>query len=184
MKISDFNIGFDTDIIITIKVPLTERESLTDLFEEASNIDKYADYTLSLEKVKGKRSQNANSYMWVLCDKIARVIRTTKEEVYRRAVREVGVFNDVAVQDGEPCETLLRTWSKNGIGWFGEAFSSTLTDKDGNPMKRVRLYMGSHEYKPKDMSRLIDWVVDEARRLDLSTLTPRQIEELKAQWKG
>ena len=97
MRISDLNIGFDTDIIITIKVPLTERESLTDLLEEASRLDKEQEYTLIFEKTKKSRSQNANSYLWVLCDKIARVVRTTKEEVYRKAIREVGVFNDVAV---------------------------------------------------------------------------------------
>lgn len=184
MKISEVNVGFDKDIIITIKVPLMERESLTDLFEAVNTFDKNTDYTLSLEKTKKPRSMDANSYMWVLCDKIAKAINTTKEEVYRRAIREAGVFNDVAVQEGEPYETLMRAWKKNGIGWFGEAFSSKLTDKDGNPMKRVRLYMGSHEYKQKELSRVIDWVVDECKRLNLQTLPPNKIKELEAQWKG
>lgn len=184
MKISGVNVGFDTDIIITIKVPLIERESLTGLFEEINNFQDYADYTLTLEKTKRPRSLDANSYMWALCDKIAQAVRnTTKEEVYRRAIREVGVFSDVAVQE-EAYEELVKTWNKNGIGYFSEVFDSMLTDKDGNPMKRVRLYHGSHNYNQKQLSRVIDWVVDECKRLDIQVLTERKIKEMEASWKN
>lgn len=183
MKISDFNIGFDTDIIITIKVPLIEKESLTDLFGELERFDKTADYTLTLGKTKKPRSVDANSYMWVLCDKIAKVIRTTKEEVYRTAIRSVGVFSDVGVQE-EAVEELIKTWRKNGIGYFAEEFNSSLVDNQGNPMKRVRLYHGSHTYTQKQLSRCIDYIVEECKRLDLQTLTPKQIKEMEAQWNG
>lgn len=182
MKISEVNVGFNKDIVFTIKVPLIERESLTDIFHAVETFNNGFDYTFILEKTKKTRSMDANAYMWVLCDKIAHVLNSTKEEVYRRAIKAVGVFTDVAVQDGEPCDQLIRTWGGNGIGYFAEMFDSTLFDIEGNPMKRVRLYKGSHTYEQPQLSRVIDWLVGEAKGLDLQVLTENKIREMEAQW--
>lgn len=50
--------------------------------------------TLTVEvKVKRTtRSNNANSYCWALCTEIAKVIRSSKEEVYRQAIKSIGAF--------------------------------------------------------------------------------------------
>ena len=139
---------------------------------------------LILRPIRKRRSKDANAYMWVLADKIADAINSTKENVYRRAIKEVGVFNDVAVQRGEALGDLIATWNGNGIGWFCEVFDSGLADNKGQKMKRVRLYKGSHLYDTKEMSRLIDYIVEEARDLDIETDTPDQIARMKASWKG
>lgn len=177
-------VGFDEGITITLRLPITAREEIRPILDVIENFSPEEDYVLSLSKAKKPRSMNANSYMWVLCDKIADVTRTTKEEVYRKAIREVGVFNDVAVQEGEACQMLVKSWGGNGIGYFAEVFNSLLHDKEGRPMKRVRLYEGSHKYNSKEMSRCIDYIIDEAKNLGIETMTPNQIEELKNTWKG
>lgn len=137
---------------------------------------------IKIEPIRKRRSVDANNYMWVLCDKIAKVIRSTKEEVYRRAIREVGVFSDVAVQRGEPLRNLITSWNGQGIGYFVEVFDSSLSDNKGEPMSRVRMYLGSHKYDTKCMSRLIDYIVEEAKELGIQTETPEQIARMKSLW--
>lgn len=123
--------------------------------------------------VKQKRSNDANSYMWILCDKIADAINSTKEEVYREAIAQVGIFRDVAIRE-EAVNDLVDLWSNRGIGWFADIFDSKL---DG--CKRVRLYSGSHTYNTKEMSRLIDYIVQQAKELDIETLTPAELSQMK-----
>lgn len=123
--------------------------------------------------LRQKRSLDANAYMWVLCDKIADAINATKEDVYRDAIKQVGVFKDVAiVEDGT--ESFIELWTGRGIGNFAETFDSKL---DG--CKRLRLYFGSHNYNTKEMSRLIDYIVEEAKELGIETLPPDEIQRMR-----
>lgn len=177
-------IGFSSGITITFSFPVSEREELNPLIEIIESFDPEKEYELTFQKTRKKRSLDANAYMWVLCDKIAKKIKSTKEDVYRKAIREVGVFSDVAIQEGEPCEQLIRTWDTWGIGYFCEPFSSSLTDKNGNPMKRVRLYKGSHDYSGEELAPVIDFIVDEARALNIEVLSDKKIKELEASWKN
>lgn len=131
---------------------------------------------VKFEVVRPKRSLDANAYMWVLCDKIADAVHITKEEVYRKAIRQVGVWHDGAfVQRDVP--QIIRMWSSNGIGWFVDVFDSRL-----GGCRKLRLYHGSSLYDSKQMSRLIDYVVDEAKELGIDTATPDEIARLTAAW--
>lgn len=131
-------------------------------------------YVMSVKKPKTK-SLNANNYMWQLCDKIAKKIRATKEEIYKEAVKHVGVWNDYSMIP-EAVEPLLNGWEKNGIGWFGEVLYQ------GSDQSIVRLYTGSSVYNKEEMQALIDYIVDEAENLKITTLTPAEIERLKQLW--
>lgn len=116
-----------------------------------------------------QRSQDANAYMWVLCDKIAKAIRSTKEDVYRKAIREVGQFETVPIKD-EAVDTYINRWSKNGLGWFAEK-------QEGSKIpgySRVVTYFGSSCYNRAEMVRLIDNIADECRELGIETITPEE----------
>ena len=164
---------------------LAEISFQTNDFNAVNNLLKIADKNpleAKIQPLKSKRSTDANSYMWVLCDKIADAIHATKEEVYRKAIREVGVFNDVAITK-HALPYLIETWTSRGVGWLVDTFDSKL---DG--CKRVRLYTGSHQYDTKQMSRLIDYIVEEAKELGIETLTPNElnriVEEYDASYQG
>lgn len=130
-------------------------------------------YVLSLKKPK--KSLNANAYMWVLADKIASKIRATKEDVYIKAVREVGAWIDITVKTDEIAE-VTTAWKSHGIGWFSE------TMLEGNVYSDIRLYQGSSVYTQEQMARLVDYIVDEAKNLGIETMTPQELERLKAIW--
>ena len=53
------------------------------------------EYDLTVKKYREKRSLNANSYMWVLLDKLAAKLNTGREELYKRYIRDVGIFFDI-----------------------------------------------------------------------------------------
>ena len=100
----------------------------------------------------------ANSYLWVLCDKVAKKINSTKEEVYQNAVKSVGVYEDIAVVS-MGADKFVRNWEDKGIGWFADNFGESKV-KGAN---RIRVYYGSSVYDQQEMSRLVDYVVEEAK---------------------
>ena len=148
---------------------------LTDDLETVNKlyqIDPKKPLNAKIEPCTYKRSLNANSYMWVLCDEIAKTIHSTKEDVYRKAIREVGVWQDVACTlAGLP--TLVDIWTSRGLGWLVDTFDSKLEG-----CKRVRLYTGSHNYDTKQMARLIDYIVGEAKELGIETMTPDELAQM------
>ena len=138
-------------------------------------LDKDKQY--EIKEHKRKRSLDANSYCWVLCKKIADVLRITKEEVYRKAINEVGKFEILPIKD-EAVRTFINAWSSKGIGWICEVLNKSKLDGYTN----VIAYYGSSIYDTKEMSILIDNIVQEAKQLDIETMTPDEIENLKSLW--
>lgn len=126
-------------------------------------------------KPRKKRSLDANAYCWVLCDKIAEKLRNTKEEVYRSAIRAVGVFTDVTVES-EAVKSLIDGWNHNGTGWFAEMVDNVAQ------MRTVRLYYGSSTYDTKQMARLIDELIVYCQDFGIEYLPPDELERMKQLW--
>lgn len=156
-----------------------EGQVLLDLMDKKSIHELNKDfngYTCTLKKKKEK-SLNANAYMWVLCDKIAKKIHATKIDVYKKAIRDIGIFFDVTVE-AEREEEFTRCWESNGIGWFCEGILAT------SQATQMRCYKGSSVYDGSEMSRLIEYVVEEAKGLGIETLTPLEIARLNSLWES
>ena len=49
-------------------------------------------------------------------------------------------------------------------------------------MVKMAVMRGSHTYDTAEMSRLIDATVEEAKELKIETMTPDQLERMKAAW--
>lgn len=130
-----------------------------------------------IQPVKHHRSMDANAYMWVLCDKIAKAIHTAKEEIYRLAVKEVGAFDDIAI-DARALPIFREKWAEKGLGWFTDVFVPPV-----DHVSRVRCYYGSSTYDSEQMARLVDYVVEEAKGLEIETLTPDELSRIEAAWR-
>ena len=124
---------------------------------------------IKIDKKRKKRSLNANSYMWVLCDKIARKIRSDRETIYQLMLRRYGTFTDVMVRDEASADFEKIT------KYFEELYR-----QDG--WTAIRVYHGSHDYNSKEMSDLINGVVSEAQYLGIETMTPYEIARLSVLW--
>lgn len=137
------------------------------------------DVRVEIKKWSDKRSNDANSYMWVLLDKLADVLETTKEELYRLYITRVGIFKDYYLTEDE-AKSFKVAWSRLGQGWIAEQVDFT---PDGERYL-VRAYYGSSQYNTKQMSRLINEIVIECKKQGIETMTPAELSALLDRWES
>lgn len=130
-----------------------------------------------IKRVRKKRSLEANSYMWALCSEIADALGCTKEEVYRRNIRDGGEYTPLEIKD-HAVEEFSQIWAMRGTGWFCDVVDDSKTPG----YKLVFAYYGSSVYNSKQMSQLIDRVKADAEAIGLVTLPPAQIAALVEEW--
>lgn len=155
-------------------------------------LELYGEHGEALESLRGnpidatfkahrrQRSINANALCWELCSQIGKALSSPvpKEDVYRAAIRAVGEFSYLTVRE-DALEAFQEIWSAKGIGWFTEL-------ADESPMRNhveVMAYHGSSTYDTKQMSTLIDYLIDEAQQMELPIAYDlREIERIKEAW--
>ena len=125
---------------------------------------------------KKKRSLNANAYCWVLIGKIADVIGATKEEVYKDYITLKGIYRVITI-DKKAASTFIKVWEERGLGWICET-----SEAKNDSFIDVIAYYGTSSYNTQQMALFIDYVVHEAKALNIETLTPNEIQSLKDAW--
>lgn len=138
---------------------------------------KEKDVDITVKRYYKKRSLDANAYAWVLIDKIAEALNISKTEVYRKTLREIGGVSTKVCVPTEAVEQLKESWEANGLGWQVDTMPSKLKG-----CTTVILHYGSSTYDTKQMSALIDALVEEAQALGIETLPPDELERLKSLW--
>lgn len=139
---------------------------------------------VEIKQYRPKRSLDANAYAWVVMDKIAEELSTdeqtvSKVDVYRDMIRNnAGAFEVLPMPD-KAVNRFVETWQANGLGWQCDTVESAV---DG--YTNVVAYYGSSAYDTKEMSRLIDAIVAEAKGLGIETLPPAELERMKKEWKA
>lgn len=124
-----------------------------------------------------KRSLDANAYYWQLLTKVADALNRTNTAMHNLMLSEHG---EVEVMDGKVLTVILL----DSIDWQEVSqlhLKPTTATKvlDNGKLYRVYYVMrGSHTYDSKEMSRLIDGLVQEAKQLGIETMTPAEIERL------
>ena len=165
------------DEAITFKPKQFNYSVLPRLLDTVKELDEDKEYTIKLDKVRKKRSLNANGYMWELCEQIAKKVGITKEDVYRQAIKDVGVFQTVEINEKAE-NTLKHSWGLHGIGWIAETVDNAKTDG----FKVINLYYGSSTYNTKQMSRLIDYIVQDAKSVGIEVISDSERALLLEEW--
>lgn len=147
-----------------------------DIVEQLKNENKL---NIEMKKWYKKRSLDANSYCWVICDLIAKELSkesiTTKEEIYKDAILQVGTFEPFIVQE-KTFENFKRIWEKQGLGFLVQEVSRK--DK----CVKANCYYGSSTYNSKEMSLLIEILVQLAKSLNIETKSKAEIDSLLKEW--
>lgn len=149
----------------------------TDLSAEYLDEIKDKELKVQISVWRQDRSLNANNYCWKLLDEIAQRTRSTKEEVYQEIISKVGVFEILPIRN-EAVDNFVEKWQSRGLGWV----CNIMRDSKIKGYTNVIAYYGSSVYNTKEMSRLIDEVVQEAQALGVQTKTPQELAELKNLW--
>lgn len=134
-------------------------------------LDKDTIYDVKINKHREKRSLNANAYLWKLVTEIGNVLNKSKEEVYLQMLIDYGQSEMVSI--------LSEIDVKGYFKYYKLAGTSILNGKEFNHYK---IYKGSSEYDTKEMSILLNGVVQEAKNLGIKTKDDIELERLLEEW--
>ena len=130
-------------------------------------------YIVNLKRFFNKRSLDSNAYAWKLINEIANELRDDKDEVYLDMLKKYGqseLFS--ALKEIDPA----------GYFKYYEEFGSGVVN--GKDFTHWKVFKGSSEFDSREMSILISGIVNEAKELDIETLTPMELERLNSSWQA
>lgn len=173
-RLIDLSFGIDRKPRATFQI-----EASPDGLAELSD----KDIRLTARIWREKRSLDANAYFHVLIQKIAQSANIGLTEAKNLMIADYGQY--------ETTETgIMMVILRDDVEWMKlEALhvkpTSAVKVLDDGKLYRVYMVMrGSHTYDTAEMSRLIDGTVYEAKALGIETLTPDEMERMKAAWKA
>ena len=135
-------------------------------------------YDLAIKEHRKKRSLDANAYAWVLIGKLAAEMHLTPLEVYRQAIRGVGGNCTIMCVQEKDVQQFRKCWESNGLGWPCD----DLGPSQVVGCRNLAAYHGSSTYDTRQMSRLIDNLVQDCKALDIETLPPEKLSLLLEGW--
>jgi len=137
-------------------------------------------YIVKIEPYKKKRSNDANAYYWTLAGKLSAKLGIPNTEIYRQHIKDIGDNYEILPIRNDAVEKFTQAWGKNGIGWITNIIGKSKLKGYTN----IMAYYGSSTYDSKQMSRLIDLMVEDCKEQGIETLTPAEIERMKGEWKS
>ena len=162
-ELGQYEITFTTtDKAAVLKLKTQDRQKVLDL---------------SVKEHREKRSLDANAYFHVLVGEIARETRSSADEVKIDLVLNYGTI--ATLDDGTPFKICLPKGAKPFqfypyCRWIGET--------ENGKGEWYICYKHTHELNTKEMARLIDGTIAEAKELGIETRTPQQIAEMMSLW--
>ena len=155
--------------------------TVTSDFSKAFDDLKGKDVDVEIKKAVKSRSKDANAFMWALCSEIGKALKPpqAKEDVYRMAIKAVGVYAQTQLLAWD-IQKVKERWENHGTGWFLEVVDD-VPGLVGH--KVIHLYYGSSTYSVDEMKLVLDWLVDQCEQLELPIpLSKKEEAELLERW--
>lgn len=173
-KIPSMTFDMEGNAQIHIDVPRTK---IADIENSLKGMKPGKKYSVDMKEYRKRRSMDANAYCWVLLQKLAEKLHTTKEELYIEKVRSIGPFEIVPLKK-EAVRRWIENWKEKGLGWYAEPTRESKIDGYVN----VICYYGSSVYDTAEMSRLIDEIVNDCRDMGIETIPPDELNDMMKRW--
>lgn len=155
---------------------LTSAETLLQAIKDGKEV------TVEVKLKRRHRSHTANSYMWLLAQKLAEELSKngimTKEDVYREAIRKCSIKPFIYPVKDEAVKRWTEIWQTRGIGWVTEDYGKAKTP--GYTL--IASYPGSSTFDTAEMARLIDYIVSECKDYGIETRPQAEIDSLLKEW--
>lgn len=154
------------------------------------------DLRIEITEYKNKRSKEANDYFYVLVNKIAIKLNISDVDVHDKLLSEnlCYIYKDGAL-DWKVSNSEANKYRLLRIGkdYYYDSLrrvrmltedGKVLRDQNGNEIYNTIFWhiKGSHQMNTKEMARLIDSTVQEAKQLGIETKTPDELRRMKEQW--
>lgn len=171
-KINDISIDFQT------KKP---KISILLDSKQITNIEELKDSKLDVElkKYRKKRSLDANKYFWKLLSEYSEEKNVDTIQEYKERVKRLGIFRQFRIET-TGIKTFEKMWQERGIAWFSEILDTEII---GNiEFKIINAYYGSSSFNSKQMSRLINDLVEDCEAVGIETKPKEEIDSLLKAW--
>ena len=129
------------------------------------------DKKYEIKEYKERRSLNANNYYWNLVTELGNILKMNKEELHFLLLQKYGQSEMISV--------VAEVDMKDYLKYYIEAGESIL---NGKTFKHYKVYKGSSEMDRKEMSILINGLVEECHIQGIETKTPAEINSLLDRW--
>lgn len=128
---------------------------------------------------RNKRSLNANAYFHVLMGKIAEKLKISKQRAKNLLLAKYGQRE--ILEDGPFIISILSNvdmLEREDIHCVPVGYGEV----NGKDFTHWAVLKPSHEYDTKEMAELIDGTIEDAKELGIETLSPAELERMKAAW--
>ena len=125
------------------------------------------DEVFDIDKHKERRRLTQNAYYYQLLNKLAQVLKLSKEELHFKMLKQYSVRYQILL----PKDVIPR-----GITYYEE--KSTIS-KNGKLYKTYMVYTPSHELTKEEFAHLIDGLVSECKEQDIETMSINEIHRLE-----
>jgi len=170
MKIETTDIDwleFSNGDYVKIKIPNNLKEKIHNIIES----DKIK--ILELKIKRNKRSLDANAALWVMLDKMAKKMHTTKDELYIEMLDRYGVFTHIIVKP-EAVHRVKEEWRT--VRQLGPV---TIKGKTGI---QLQCFFGSSQYNTEEFSKLLEGVIEEAKLIGVEFISKEDLTLMLEEW--
>lgn len=144
------------DILLTFRVPFEERYAAVPLIDDC----RYIELLLMVDKYRKKRTLDQNAFMWALLTELATVMKSDKDSLYIMMLERYGKWDYLICLD-KAIPSLEKVYSH--VQQIDEKV------EDGKRMVKCMCFLGSSHYNTKDMTTLLDGVIDECKDAGIDT---------------
>jgi hypothetical protein len=163
-----YNDKMQSEIIIS-----TKGNAFIDVEEMKAIINKGKELVVEIKQYRQRRSLDSNAYMWLLLNEMATILKTTKDELYIQVLDRYGVFTHLVVKENVVDRVKVEWKAVRELG------KVNINGKEGI---QLQVFFGSSTYDTKEMSKLLEGVVSEAKELGINTVTPKEMELMHKNW--
>lgn len=138
-------------------------------------------FTASVKEWKPKKTRDQNAYFWSLCGQLAAKLSIpqapiTPDMVYREYIRDIGDNYEVVPVREDAIEAFSNRWCDGHVGRYVEDLGECRRTKGYH---NLRCYIGCSEYDVRQMSRLLDLIIEDCKANDIEVLSELELSRLR-----
>lgn len=134
-------------------------------------------YVAEIKEFRKKRSLDANSYAWVLMNKLADKLNMGVRDIYRHYIQDIPNNSETICVQDSAVDKLRTGWEHNGLGWCSDVTASKLPG-----CTNVVLYYGSSTFDQHQMGIMLDLIIADCKQVGIETLTPAELARMNLEW--
>lgn len=133
---------------------------------------------ITVKEYRKRRSTDANACYWAQLGKLARKLKIPAEDIYKRHIKDMSNYQVLCMSE-KAVSSFEEMWCSDHIGRFVETRASRLEG-----CVTVLAYYGSSDFNTKEMSVLIENLMEDCREAGVSTIPDKEVERLLRTWKA